>query len=78
MQVDIQGNTLNSKDEFWSALCPINIPFGQTVKVGQMTCVNWYSKLEFDENEEDDGDSLGPSIKNIDFKISEETFGKWG
>ena len=34
-----------------------------------MTCVNWYSKLEFDENEEDDGDSLGPSIKNIDFKI---------
>lgn len=45
MDVDIQGNTLNNKDEFWCALCPINIPFGQTVKVGQMICVNWYQKL---------------------------------
>jgi hypothetical protein len=21
---------------------------------------------------------MGPSLKNVDFKISEETFGKWG
>ena len=51
MEVDIQGNTLNSKDEFWSALCPINIPLGQTVKEGQMTCENWYCKLDFDDEE---------------------------
>lgn len=43
-----------------------------------MTCVNWYCKLEFNEDEEEDEQILGPSIKNIDFKISEETFGKWG
>lgn len=71
MQVDIQGNTLNNKDQYWSALCPINIPFGQPVKVGQMICVNWYCRLDQYDQLDNDQQSLGPSLKNIDFKISE-------
>lgn len=38
---------MGDKEWFWVVLCPINVPFGQTVKVGQMNCVNVYKKLEF-------------------------------
>lgn len=62
---------MGDKEWFWVVLCPINVPFGQTVKVGQMNCVNVYKKLEFQENQIGSQSDLGPSIKNIDFKVSE-------
>ncbi len=35
-----------------------------------MTCVNWYCRMENDMEDYQEND-VGPSIKNIDFKISE-------
>lgn len=57
------------------ALSPINIPFGRTVKLGNFKVVNVFRKLGDDEEDEEE---LGPSLKNIEFSISEEAFGKWG
>jgi hypothetical protein len=45
-----------------------------------MSCVNWYQKLgeEGEDVEDWEGNGLGPAASNVDFKIGEDVFEKWG
>lgn len=45
LEVDLEGGVMTGSESLWMAICPANLAFGRTVKMGNFKVVNVYQKL---------------------------------